>query len=142
MKKIKPLRKKHRFIQWLKKFLGIKQPSKLLREFGVIDEMHTVPPFTRQVSRQPKIITVIVTDDIVTDPIRTDAEINQAIAEKLAHEIVERELLTIQKSEDPINFRIRYRATITIFVQDDDRQGSGEQPQFLNKKMVVPKKGE
>ena len=37
--KIKPLRKKHRFLRWLKKLLGIQSPSGM-RELGDIDEMH------------------------------------------------------------------------------------------------------
>lgn len=39
--KIKPLRKKHCFLRWLKKLLGIQSPSGM-RELGDIDEMHTL----------------------------------------------------------------------------------------------------
>ncbi len=38
MPKIKPLRKKHRFIRWIKKVLGIKSPS--IGDWKDIDEMH------------------------------------------------------------------------------------------------------
>ena len=42
MAKIKPLRKKHRFIRWLKKLLGIKSPSEeWLRGAKDIDELHS-----------------------------------------------------------------------------------------------------
>lgn len=49
--KIKPLRKKHRFLRWLKKLLGIQSPSGM-RELGDIDEMHkflaTAPVLTKE----------------------------------------------------------------------------------------------
>ena len=38
MRKIKPLRKKHRFIKWVKKVFGIKSPS--IGDWQGIDEMH------------------------------------------------------------------------------------------------------
>lgn len=40
MKKIKPLRKKHRFTRWLKRLLGIQSPSARACGFRDIDEMH------------------------------------------------------------------------------------------------------
>lgn len=40
MPKIKPLRKKHRFIRWLKKVFGIKSPS--IGDWKDIDEMHSM----------------------------------------------------------------------------------------------------
>lgn len=40
MPKIKPLRRKHRFIRWLKKVFGIKSPS--IGDWKDIDEMHSM----------------------------------------------------------------------------------------------------
>ena len=120
MKKIKPLRKKHRFIQWLKKFFGIKQPSKLLRELGEIDEMHTYPAFPRQILRQFVVATDIVTVDNTQFPRPTETQIKRALAEKLAHEIVEKELCTFQTSEDLLEFRTHYRAVITVFAPEKE----------------------
>lgn len=41
MKKIKPLRKKHRFIRWLKRLLRIQSPSEAwIKGTQGVDEMH------------------------------------------------------------------------------------------------------
>lgn len=108
MAKIKPLSKKHRFTRWLKKLLGIKQPSQILmRDFGVIDEMHTYKPARRL---EPIKITAEVIDDYCFDGIPlTEAEmkarVQRALAEKLTREVIEHDLFIIQTHEDPINFK-------------------------------------
>ena len=119
MAKIKPLRKKRRFRNWIKRFFGIKQPSKILAEHLArgIDEMHLMPSFTRQFF-EPVKITVDVKDDHLDGLPLTEAEIKcriqRALATSLTNEIMEKELYIIQKHEDVINFRTHYRASVTI----------------------------
>lgn len=117
MAKIKPLSKKHRFTRWLKRLLGIQSPSARIRGFQDIDEMHTYKPTLRL---EPIRITAEVVDDYCFDGIPlTEAEmkarVQRALAEKLTREIIEHELFTIQTHEDPINFKKRYRATLTVY---------------------------
>ena len=118
MKKIKPIAKKHRFLRWIKRLLGIQSPSGLRPwpEQG-IDEMHLMPSFTRRVF-EPVKISVDVTDYHLDGLPLTQAEIKcriqRALATSLTNEIMEKELYTIQKHEDFINFATHYRASVTI----------------------------
>jgi hypothetical protein len=125
MKKIKPLHKKHRFIRWLKKLFGIKQPSKLLRDLGNIDEMHLVKP---RLIEPIKIMTEVSDKQLDRIPL-TKAEIqcrvHRALAEKLTREIIEKELYFVQVCEDPINFETHYRATLIIYPPEKEDENNG-----------------
>lgn len=117
MAKIKPLRKKHRFIRWLKRLLDIQSPSARACGFQDIDEMHTYKPARLLV---PIKITAEVVDDYCFDgtPLaeaEMKARVQRALAEKLTREIIEHELFIIQTHEDPIIFKKRYRATLIVY---------------------------
>lgn len=48
MRKIKPIAKKHRFLRWIKRLLGVKSPSEeWLRGPKNIDEMHELKAVTK-----------------------------------------------------------------------------------------------
>lgn len=115
MPKIKPLRKKHRFIRWLKRLLGIQSPSARACGFRDIDEMHAYKPSWLLT---PVVITVEVVDDYFDDiPFMEAANlrVERALAEKLAREFIEHGLVTIQVHDDPINFQKRYRAILRVY---------------------------
>jgi hypothetical protein len=68
---------------------------------------------------QPIKVSADVVDDHIDGLPLTEAErrarIEQALAERLTREIIEKELYTVQKHEDLIYFQTRYRATVLIY---------------------------
>ena len=111
--------RKHRFRKWIQRLLGIRSPSEeWLRDAQSIDEMHTVP-CPRLIIDRVKVFAGVTDDHLDGLPL-TEAEwrarIERELAEKLTREIIEKELYTIIKHEDPINFQTHYRASVTILI--------------------------
>lgn len=119
--KIKPLRKKHRFLQWLKKLLWRESPSKQKN----IDEVLALSVFYRM---EPVEITAEVTDHQLDGLLLTEAEmqcrLQRALAEILTKKIIEEELYTMTVHEDAINFEKQYRATVRIYASKKE-EGQG-----------------
>lgn len=125
MKKIKPIAAKHRFLRWIKRLLGIQSPSGLwTRSEAGIDEMHLMPCHLLTLE-QVKVSADVIDDHLDGLPL-TEAEwrarLQRDLAEKLAHEIIEKELYTIIKHEDMINFKTHYRASVTILTSKKEDQ--------------------
>lgn len=74
---------------------------------------------------QPIKVSADVVDDRLDCLRLTEAErrarIERALAERLTREIIEKELYTVQKHEDPIYFQTRYRATVLIYHEKGDQ---------------------
>lgn len=68
---------------------------------------------------QPIKVSADVVDDRLDGLPLTEAErrarIERALAERLTREIIEKELYSVQKHEDLINFKTHYRASVTIY---------------------------